>query len=139
RVATYFGLLFALLAMLYGLYLLIRTMIWGTDVPGYASTMVAVIFMGGIQLVVLGIIGEYLGRLYSEAKGRPLYIVESRLGFGGERPGDRRGDADASHAGGGRAPLADRRTPRVPRRRPDLPRHARLGRPERRLSLRRLA
>lgn len=95
RVATYFGLLFALLAMLYGLYLLIRTMIWGTDVPGYASTMVAVIFMGGIQLVVLGIIGEYLGRLYSEAKGRPLYIVESRLGFGGERPRDRRGDADA--------------------------------------------
>lgn len=82
RVATYFGLLFALLAMAYGAYLLFRTMVWGTDVPGYASTMVAVIFMGGIQLVVLGIIGEYLGRLYSEAKARPLYIVESRLGFG---------------------------------------------------------
>lgn len=88
RVATYFGLIFALLAMVYGLYLLFRTMVWGTDVPGYASTMVAVIFMGGIQLVVLGIIGEYLGRLYSEAKGRPLYIVESRLGFGADTDGE---------------------------------------------------
>ena len=98
RVATYFGLIFALLAMLYGIYLLVRTMLWGTDVPGYASTMVAVIFMGGIQLVVLGIIGEYLGRLYSEAKGRPLYIVESRLGFEPDRTGnspeDSHGNAD---------------------------------------------
>ncbi len=81
RLATYFGFLFAVVAMFYGLYLLVRTMIWGTDVPGYASTMVAVIFMGGMQLVVLGIIGEYLGRLYSEAKQRPLYIVDSRIGF----------------------------------------------------------
>ncbi|WP_347313468.1 glycosyltransferase family 2 protein [Defluviimonas sp. SAOS-178_SWC] len=81
RAATYFGLAFAVLAMLYGVYLLIRTMMFGADVPGYASTMVAVIFMGGIQLFVLGIIGEYLGRLYSEAKQRPLYIVESAMGF----------------------------------------------------------
>lgn len=81
RLATYFGLAFAVVALLYGLYLLVRTLVWGTDVPGYASTMVAVIVMGGIQLVVLGIIGEYLGRLYSEVKGRPLYIVDSRLGF----------------------------------------------------------
>lgn len=88
RAATYFGLLFAVLAMVYGLYLLVRTMIWGTDVPGYASTMVAVIFMGGMQLLVLGIIGEYLGRLYSEAKQRPLYIIDSRLGFEGEDGAD---------------------------------------------------
>lgn len=81
RAATYFGLAFAVLAMFYGIYLLVRTMIFGADVPGYASTMVAVIFMGGMQLLVLGIIGEYLGRLYSEAKQRPLYIVESALGF----------------------------------------------------------
>ena len=53
----------------------------GVDMPGYASLMVAVIFMGGVQLVVLGIIGEYLGRMYSEAKQRPLYIVESVLGI----------------------------------------------------------
>lgn len=82
RLATYFGFVFAVLAMVYGVYLLVRTMIWGTGcLPGYASTMVAVIFMGGMQLVVLGIIGEYLGRLYSEAKQRPLYIVDSRTGF----------------------------------------------------------
>ena len=81
RLATYFGLIFAILAMIYGLYLLLRTLIFGVDVPGYASTMVAVIFMGGAQLTVLGIIGEYLGRLYSEAKHRPLYIVENRIGF----------------------------------------------------------
>ncbi|MBC7142866.1 MAG: glycosyltransferase family 2 protein [Rhodobacteraceae bacterium] len=81
RAATYFGLAFAVLAMFYGIFLLVRTVIFGTDVPGYASTMVAVIFMGGMQLLVLGIIGEYLGRLYSEAKQRPLYIVESALGF----------------------------------------------------------
>ncbi len=81
RAATYFGLAFAVLAMLYGIILLVRTLMYGTDVPGYASTMVAVIFMGGIQLLVLGIIGEYLGRLYSEAKQRPLYIVDSALGF----------------------------------------------------------
>jgi glycosyltransferase involved in cell wall biosynthesis len=88
RLATYFGLLFALLAMLYGAYLLMRTLFWGTDVPGYASTMVALIFMGGMQLVVLGILGEYLGRLYMEAKGRPIYIVESRLGFDGGETSD---------------------------------------------------
>ncbi len=81
RIATYFGLAFAVLAMIYGVYLLARTLIYGADVPGYASTMVAVVFMGGMQLLVLGIIGEYLGRLYSEVKQRPLYIVESALGF----------------------------------------------------------
>lgn len=81
RIAGYSGLVFALLAMLYGAYLVVRTMIYGIDSPGYASLMVAVIFMGGVQLVVLGIIGEYLGRMYSEAKHRPLYIVESLRGL----------------------------------------------------------
>ncbi|PPB79723.1 glycosyltransferase involved in cell wall biosynthesis [Albidovulum inexpectatum] len=86
RIAGYFGLLFALLSMCYGVFLIIRTIAFGTDVPGYASTMVAVIFMGGIQLFVLGIIGEYLGRLYSEAKQRPLYLIESRIGFDDPAP-----------------------------------------------------
>ncbi len=83
RIAGYFGFLFALIAMLYGAFLLVRTMIFGADLPGYASLMVAVIFIGGIQLVVLGIIGEYLGRMYSEAKQRPLYIVDRVLGLDG--------------------------------------------------------
>lgn len=81
RIAGYFGFIFALIAMIYGAFLLMRTMIYGADVPGYASLMVAVIFIGGIQLVVLGIIGEYLGRMYNESKQRPLYIVDSVLGL----------------------------------------------------------
>ena len=81
RIAGYSGLIFAFIAMIYGAFLMLRTMVSGVDVPGYASLMVAVVFMGGVQLVVLGIIGEYLGRLYSEAKQRPLYIVDEVLGL----------------------------------------------------------
>lgn len=81
RLAGYSGLIFALLAMLYGAYLMLRTILFGRDMPGYASLMVAVIFMGGVQLVVLGIIGEYLGRMYNESKQRPLYVVESLRGL----------------------------------------------------------
>jgi glycosyltransferase involved in cell wall biosynthesis len=81
RIAGYSGLVFAFIAMLYGAFLMLRTVLFGADVPGYASLMVAVVFMGGVQLVVLGIIGEYLGRMYSEAKQRPLYIVDSVLGL----------------------------------------------------------
>jgi len=53
----------------------------GVDVPGYASLMVVVLFMGGINLLTLGIIGEYIGRTYTEAKGRPLYLERERHGF----------------------------------------------------------
>lgn len=81
RIAGYSGLLFAFLAIVYGIFLIVRTMLLGADVPGYASLMVAVVFMGGVQLVVLGIIGEYLGRMYNEAKQRPLYIVDQVLGL----------------------------------------------------------
>ena len=81
RIAGYSGLLFALVAMVYGAFLLLRTVVFGVDLPGYASLMVAVIFMGGVQLVVLGIIGEYLGRMYDEAKQRPRYVVDSVKGL----------------------------------------------------------
>lgn len=75
RVATYLGLLTASLAFAYGLWVIAKTLLWGDPVPGWPSLMVAVLFMGGIQLMALGIIGEYLGRLYIEAKQRPLYLV----------------------------------------------------------------
>jgi len=82
RVAGYLGLLSAIVAIIYGIYLILRTLTSGVDVPGYASLMVAVLLMGGTQLIVLGIIGEYLGRVLEESKNRPLYIISGWRGFG---------------------------------------------------------
>ena len=76
RVATYLGALTAGAAFLYGLYFLVRTLIWGNPVPGYPSLIVIVLFLGGVQLICLGIIGEYLARTYDEAKKRTLYFVK---------------------------------------------------------------
>lgn len=77
KVATYLGLGIALLSGLYAVYLVISTLIHGNPVPGYPSLLVAILFMGSTQLIVLGIIGEYLGRSFNELKHRPLYFVES--------------------------------------------------------------
>jgi polyisoprenyl-phosphate glycosyltransferase len=76
RFTTYLGVFISTLAFAYATFLLLRTIYFGVDVPGYASIMAAVLFMGGVQLICLGIIGEYLGRIYREAKQRPLYIIE---------------------------------------------------------------
>ncbi len=81
KIWSYVGLAIALPAVFYATYLILRTLIFGIDVPGYASLMVAVLFLGGIQLVTLGVIGEYLGRIYQEVKGRPLYFVRDIYGF----------------------------------------------------------
>ncbi len=77
KVASYIGLVVAALAFAYGAYIAARTLYLGVDVPGYASLLVAVLFMGGIQLLALGVIGEYLGRIFNETKRRPLYFVSS--------------------------------------------------------------
>ena len=74
--ASYFGAVVALFGFLYALFLVARTLILGIDVPGYASIMVAILFFSGVQLVTLGVIGEYLGRMFNETKQRPLYLVE---------------------------------------------------------------
>ena len=84
KVWGYVGLSISSISLLYAAYLVIRTLISGIDVPGYASLMVAVLFLGGIQLLTLGIIGEYLGRVYEEVKGRPLYFVRESYGFDNE-------------------------------------------------------
>ncbi len=81
KVWSYIGLSLSLLSFIYASFLIIRTLILGIDVPGYASLMVAVLFLGGVQLLSLGIIGEYLGRVYEEVKRRPLYLVRECHGF----------------------------------------------------------
>ena len=80
RVATYVGLLSAVLAFAYGAWIVAKTLLWGDPVAGYPSLMAVILFLGGIQLMALGLIGEYLGRLYLESKRRPLYLVEAALG-----------------------------------------------------------
>ncbi len=75
RVWSLFGVLISTVATIYALYLVIRTWIFGIDVPGFASIMCSVLFMGGIQLISLGVIGEYIGRIFNEVKHRPIYIV----------------------------------------------------------------
>ncbi|WP_206996824.1 glycosyltransferase family 2 protein [Trinickia mobilis] len=75
RVWTYVGCGTAAFAIAYAGYLFLRTIVRGVDVPGYASIITAVLFLGGIQLIGIGVIGEYLGRIYIESKRRPVYIV----------------------------------------------------------------
>ena len=77
RLATYLGLITAMGAFIYGVVIIVRTLLYENPVPGYPSLMVVILFLGGIQLVAIGIIGEYLGRLFNESKKRPLYLVES--------------------------------------------------------------
>lgn len=76
RWSAIIGLFVSAIGFLYMIYIIIKTIILGIDVPGYASTMVVILFLGGLQLIVLGVIGEYLGRAFYETKGRPLYFVE---------------------------------------------------------------
>ena len=66
----------SLAGFIYMLVIIIKTLVNGVEVPGYASTMVVILFLGGIQLIFLGVIGEYLGRAFYETKGRPLYFIE---------------------------------------------------------------
>ena len=75
RIWTYLGLIISASAFAYGGYVVVRTMAFGVDVPGYASLLTIVLFLGGVQLMSLGVIGEYVGRIYMESKGRPIYVV----------------------------------------------------------------
>ncbi len=75
RLATYIGLVTAVFAFAYGLWIIAKTMLWGDAVQGWPSMMTVILLLGGMQLMALGMIGEYLGRLYMETKQRPLYLV----------------------------------------------------------------
>ncbi|WP_346892358.1 glycosyltransferase family 2 protein [uncultured Roseibium sp.] len=76
RVWLYGGALVAALSFAYALYLVIRVLVYGIDVPGYASLMVGLLFFSGVQLLSIGMIGEYVARLFNEAKQRPVYLVQ---------------------------------------------------------------
>ena len=80
RIWSYLGGLVALLAMAYAIFIIVRTIVSGTSVPGYASLMVAILFLGGLQLLSLGVLGEYVGRIMVETKRRPLYVIRETIG-----------------------------------------------------------
>jgi len=75
RMSTYIGLMTAMGAFIYGSYLIIRTLVHGNPVAGYPSLMVVMLFLGGVQLMATGVLGEYLGRIFNETKQRPLYFI----------------------------------------------------------------
>lgn len=79
RIWTVLGFLIASFSFCMGIFYLIKTIYYGTDVPGYPSLIVSIYFLGGIQLMSLGIIGEYVGRTYDEIKSRPIYIISEKL------------------------------------------------------------
>jgi len=76
RISSVLGVIVSFVAFIYILYLVIRTMFFGTDLAGYPSMMAVILFLGGIQLLSLGVIGEYIGRIFNETKNRPLYLIE---------------------------------------------------------------
>ncbi|MFK2904126.1 glycosyltransferase family 2 protein [Dyella ginsengisoli] len=78
RLATWVGLGAAMFAFAYGLWVLAKALLWGDPVRGYPTLMVVILFLGGVQLLALGVIGEYLGRNYAESKQRPLYFIAER-------------------------------------------------------------
>jgi len=81
KVWTYLGLFTALLTFIYAAVVVVKTMLYGIDVPGYASLIVAILFMGSLQLIGIGVLGEYIGRIYMESKQRPIYVVRQRYGL----------------------------------------------------------
>lgn len=104
RLWTYLGGLGALLAAIYGFVIVVRTLIHGVDVPGYASLIVVILFVGSVQLIGIGVLGEYIGRIYLETKQRPQYIVRSRY----QQAPSERGPMDEAEV-----PVLVRRSPAV--------------------------
>jgi glycosyltransferase involved in cell wall biosynthesis len=94
RLATYLGLLTALVAFVYGVAIIVKALLWGDPVAGWPTMMSVILFIGGVQLIALGVIGEYLGRLYDEAKQRPLYLVDSWLPSRPAQPTHALGEVD---------------------------------------------
>ncbi len=80
RLATLLGFAVSIVAFIYMLYVLVRTLLYGDPVAGYPTLIIVILFLGGVQLISLGIIGEYLGRIFNESKNRPVYLVREKEG-----------------------------------------------------------
>ena len=104
RVWSYLGLVVSLFAFCYAMIILTKTIIYGIDVPGFPSLIISVMFFAGVQLISLGVLGEYLGRMYEEVKGRPLFLVAEELGLERAPAGAAPGAADAARPAERRAP-----------------------------------
>lgn len=98
RVWSYLGLIISLFAFCYAVVLLVETLVYGSNVPGFPTLIISVLFFAGVQLISLGVIGEYLGRVYEEVKGRPLFLVAQELGL------ERKPDGSNATAPGERHP-----------------------------------
>jgi glycosyltransferase involved in cell wall biosynthesis len=81
RMSTLIGLAISMVSILYGSYELISTLIAGNNVPGYATLIVALTFLNGVQLMAIGVVGEYIARIFNEVKGRPNYVIARRIGY----------------------------------------------------------
>jgi glycosyltransferase involved in cell wall biosynthesis len=79
RLFTFMGIITSLFAFIYGAYLFFKTVFFGTDLAGYPSIMVAILFFSGVQLLGLGVLGEYIGRVFDETKNRPIYVIEEEI------------------------------------------------------------
>jgi glycosyltransferase involved in cell wall biosynthesis len=99
RVWSLVGLTISFIAFVYALIVLVRTLVLGTDVPGFPSLIISVMFFAGVQLITLGVIGEYLGRVYEEVKARPLFIVAEEVGLDGRSGGPRHARRERAVAG----------------------------------------
>lgn len=85
RIWSYVGVTIAFFALLYSILVVVQTLVYGIQVPGYATIVVLILFLGGVQLISIGVLGEYVSRIFEETKQRPLYFLESTAGF--EEPG----------------------------------------------------
>jgi glycosyltransferase involved in cell wall biosynthesis len=88
---SYIGAVIAAFALINAIYYLLEAMVWGISVPGFPSLIVSVMFFAGVQLISLGVLGEYIGRVFAEVKGRPLYLVAEKIGETGEKTGEKIG------------------------------------------------
>ncbi len=81
RIWSYLGFIIAFVSLIYAGFVVVNTVLFGADVAGYPSLMVAILFLGGVQLLSLGVLGEYIGRILIETKQRPIYVVRGRIGM----------------------------------------------------------